>query len=87
MVATTVTVQVYPYIFQKSTVAQRVPGLPIRDCAGSSNNRGPRWPKLIAVDVTAKTFFERLYLVSGLTPIYAPCNNALGAHTHTVHSP
>jgi len=39
----------------------RVPGLPIGDCAGSSNNLVPRGAKLSATDVTLKVFFERLY--------------------------
>ena len=30
----------------------RVPELPITDCAGSTNNRLPRWPKLSAIGVT-----------------------------------
>ena len=41
----------------------RVPGLPIRDCAGTCNNRGPMRLKLSALDVIAKAIFERLYLV------------------------
>jgi len=36
--------------------------------------------------MTAKTFFERLYLVPGLMPIHALCQHALGAHTPTAHS-
>ena len=47
---------------------RRVPGLPIRDCAGSSNNLAQMCPKLSAIHVTQKTFFERLYLVAGLSP-------------------
>jgi len=39
----------------------RVPGLPIRDCARSSNNLVPRGAKLSAIDVTLKVFFQRLY--------------------------
>ena len=46
--------------------ATRVPGLPIRDCAGSSKNLAQMCPKLSAIDMTGKTFFERLYLVPGL---------------------
>jgi len=61
-------------------------GLPIRDCAGSFNNLGPRWPKLSAIDLTAKTCFECLYLISRLMPIFARFENALGAHTPTSHS-
>ena len=44
----------------------RVPGLPIRDCAGNSNNLVQMCPKLSAIDVKEKTFFERLYLVLAL---------------------
>jgi len=50
------------------TSGTRVLGLPIGDCAGSSNNLVPRGTKLSATDVTAKAFFERLYLVLGLSP-------------------
>ena len=39
----------------------RVPGLPIRNCAGSSNLLVPRGTKVSAIDVTQKLFFERLY--------------------------
>ena len=45
---------------QEST-ATRVPGLPTRNCAGSSNNLVPRGTKMSAIDVTSKVFFERLY--------------------------
>jgi len=64
----------------------KVSGLPFRDCAASPNNFGPRWPKLSPIDVTAKIFFECLYLVPGLAPICALCHHALGAHTPTSHS-
>ena len=47
-------------------VVLRVPGLPIRDCAGDCNNRKHTRTQLSAIDVTEKTFFERLYLVLGL---------------------
>ena len=50
------------------TGAKRVPGHPIGNCAGSSNNLVPRGAKLSAIDVKAKAFFERLYLVLGLSP-------------------
>jgi len=48
------------------SILGRVPGHLIRDFAGSSNNLAPRFPKLSANDVTAKSFFERLYLIAGL---------------------
>jgi len=47
-------------------VVPRVPGLPIRDCARSCNNREHMRTQLSAINVTEKAFFERLYLVSGL---------------------
>jgi len=50
-------------------VKARVPGLPIRDCAGSCNSRGQRRPKVSAIVVTAKAIFERLYLVLKLSTI------------------
>jgi len=68
--------------------ARRVPGLPIRDCAASSNNLVPRGAKVSAIDVTVKTILhESLYLVSGLSPIYAPSQLSLCTHTPTAHSP
>jgi len=55
----------------------RVPGLPIRDCAGSCNRSEHMRTTVSAVYVTAKAFFERLYLVSGLSPfeprVKCPC--------------
>ena len=49
-----------------STPRVRVPGLPIRDCAGSSNNLAQMCLKLSTIDMTKKIFFERLYLAPGL---------------------
>ena len=46
----------------------RVPGLPIRDYAGSCDSSVHGHTTVRAIDVTAKTFFERLYLVPGLSP-------------------
>ena len=46
-----------------------VPGLPIRDCTRGCNNHGQSRPMMSALHVTAKTFFERLYLVLGLRKI------------------
>jgi len=40
----------------------------IRDCARGYNNRGHTRPQLSAIAVTRKAFFERLYLVLGLSP-------------------
>jgi len=56
------------HVSRLSFASTRVPGLPIRDCAGSSNNRAQMWPKLKAIDVTEKTFFQRMCLVPGLSP-------------------
>jgi len=39
-----------------------------------------------AIDVIAEEFFEHLYLVPRLTPVYAHCHQALGAHTPTAQS-
>jgi len=47
----------------------RVPELHISDCARGCNHRDQSWPMLHAIDVTANTFFERLYLVPGLREI------------------
>jgi len=58
----------------------------IRDCAASCNNYVQRCTKVNAIDVTAKTFFERLYLVLGLAPICALSQLSVCSHTPTVHS-
>ena len=44
----------------------RVPGLPIRDCARGCDHCDHTRPQLRTTDVTEDTFFERLYLVSGI---------------------
>jgi len=59
----------------------------IRDSVASSNNLVPRGTKVSAIAVTVKAIFERLYLVLGLTPIYAPSQLSLCTHTPTAHSP
>jgi len=51
-----------------SPPGRRLPGLPIRDCTRSCNNREHTRTQLSAIDVTEKAFFERLYLVLGLSP-------------------
>jgi len=51
---------------EQNRLGGRVPGLPIRDCARGCNNRAQMCAQLSPIDVTAKTFFERLYLVLGL---------------------
>jgi len=62
---------------------RRVPGLPIRDCARGCNNRGQSRPMMSAIEVTAKLFFDRLYLVLGLHKI-APWVNCPYAPTSLV---
>ena len=57
-----------------------VPGLPIGDWAGSSNNLVPRGTKLSAIDMTAKTIFECMYLILGLRQ-FAPWVNCPYAPT------
>jgi len=58
-------------------LSTRVPGLPIRDCAGSCNSSVHRCTRVSAIKVIAKKFFERLYLVPGLSPfeprVKCPC--------------
>ena len=45
-----------------------------------------RCAKVSAIDVTAQTFFERLYLVLGLAPIGALSQLSVCSHTPTVYS-
>jgi len=66
-------------------LVRRVPGLPIRDCARSCNNRGHTHPQLSATVVTEKTFFERLYLVVGLRKIAPWVNCPYAPTTPTIH--
>jgi len=61
----------------------RVPGLPIRDCARGCNNRVQKCAYLSTIDVTARTFFERLYLVLRLRKI-APWVNCSYASTSLI---
>jgi len=67
-------------------LATRVPGLPIRDCARGCTNSGQSRPMMSAIDVTAKTFFERLYLVLGLGTFGPSVNYPCAPTTPTVHS-
>ena len=62
-------IQICKELVNYSQIVMRVPGLPIRDCAESSINFVPGCPKMSAIDVTAKTIFERSYLVPGLSPL------------------
>jgi len=50
-----------------TTAGCLVPGLPIRDCARSCNTRDYTWLQLSAIEMKSKSFFERLYLVLGLS--------------------
>ena len=65
-----------PSVYQKA----RVPGLSIRDCAESHSNRGLRWPKLSATDLTEITICERLVFVSGCRSVAKTASMPL-AHT------
>ena len=58
----------------------------IRDCPRGCSNRAQMCPQLSAIDVTAKTFFERLYLVLGLRKIAPWVNCPYAPTTPTVHS-
>jgi len=60
--------ELYNHGLLQSPQPKRVPGLPLGYCAGSFNNLVPRDTKLSAIDLTAKVFFERVYLVLGLSP-------------------
>ena len=57
--------------------AGRVPGLPIRDCTASCNSSKHGQTTVSTIVVTARTFFERLYMVPGLSPfdprVKCPC--------------
>jgi len=64
----------------------RVPGLPIRDCEESCNCWVPRRSKMSAIDMTAKKFFEHLYLVPGLGTFGPRINCFYASTTPTVHS-
>jgi len=48
-------------------------------------DRGQSWPMLSAIDVTVKTFFERLYLVVGLDTFGTWVNCPCAPTTPTVH--
>jgi len=65
-------------------ITPRVPGLRIRDCAGSCSVQ--RCTSVNATVVTAKTFFERLYLVPGPSPfeprVHCPCAPTPPPFTH-----
>ena len=52
----------------------RVPGLPIRDCTRDHNSRNHMQRKISAIDVTTIIFFERLYLILGVSPFESRVN-------------
>jgi len=66
-------------------VTRRVPGLPIRDCARGCNNSAQMCTQLSAIDVTTKTFFERLYLVLGMRKIAPWVKCPYAPTTPTIH--
>ena len=74
--------ELYNHGLLQSPQPKRVPGLPLGYCAGSFNNLVPRGTTLSITDVTAKVFFEHLYLVLGL---WAPSQLSLCTHTPTNH--
>jgi len=78
--------QFWGLFFSGGVVVVRVPGLPIRDCAGTCNNRGPMRLKLSALDVIAKAIFERLYLVLVLRKFAPWVNCPYAPTTLTVQS-
>ena len=65
-------------------ISPRVPGLPIGDCAGSSNNLVPKGFKLSSIDVTEKALFERLYLILGLSSFEPRVNCPYAPTTPTI---
>jgi len=69
-----------------SWAAARVPGLPIRDCARGCTNCDQSRPMMGAIDMTSKTFFERLYLVLGLQKNAPRVNCPYSPTIPTVHS-
>ena len=64
----------------------RVPGLPIRHCARDCNNRVQICTQLSTIRVTAKTLFERLYLVLGLRKIALCVSCPCAPTTPTIQS-
>jgi len=58
----------------KMRLEMRVQGLPVRDCTGSCNRSVQRCTSVNAIVVTAKTFFERFYLVPGPSPFVPRVN-------------
>jgi len=69
----------------RNLTKSRVPGHPIRNCAGSSNNLVPRGTKVSAIDVTQKVFFECLYWFQDWANL-ASSQLSVCSYTPTVHS-
>ena len=66
-------------------IVRMVPGLPIRDCARSCNSSEHMRTTMCATHVTAKTFFERFYLVLGLRQIALWVNCPYAPTTLPIH--
>ena len=60
----------------------RVPVLSIGNFSESSNNLIPRVTKMSAIFLTVKAFFERLYLVLGLSPFDFESTVPMYRHPH-----
>jgi len=82
--ANSLTTQQIVHVFSQPGLATTI--LPVLLVFPRRARSPQKWPKLSAIDVTVKKFFERLYLISGLTPIDALCDCTLGTHTPTAHS-
>jgi len=63
-------------------VLKRVPGLPVTDCAVSSNNLAPWCPKVSAIDVTAQTIFERRFVFCFWTYANLRPESTVPVHPH-----
>ena len=68
-------------------IEMRVPGLPLRDCTRGCNNHKQMCTQLSTIDVTEKTFFERL-ISSMIGHIWALSQLSLCTHnpTHSVYN-
>jgi len=80
-------------VFQRNTQGTKHPpkngtrvlGLPTKDCARDCNNHKQMCARLSAIDVTAKTFFDRLYLILWLFQIAPLVNCPYLPTTPTIH--
>jgi len=64
----------------------RVPGLRIRDCAGSCKSSAQMCTTVYTKDVKAKERFERLYLVPGRGKFVASINCPCASTPPTAHT-